>query len=435
MGHSDASFEMIVPRAKVNLSPSCGSIITLRDGRLLWVRGQGHAEALPVMHNLSSDGGRTWTDPAPLRLESGAEFKGVISPSLVRLSDGRLGMTLTSSVAKGDHDLDRFYAQTFHVSADEGETWSEGVPVNARIRHAQGESPGVDRLIRLSDGRLVQPNQKYVGPTPTAENPKSCRRFGESFSNPFAYNLAFGFVYYSDDEGRTWERSRNEAIAAMDRGLGGLYSMGEPQVAELADGRLLMAGRTSLGQVFRSYSLDRGESWLEAEPTGLPNRGPICMERIPDSDDLLLICNQVSPWEGMTGVYRHRLTCAISKDGGQSWEQRKNLESLDDVSYIETPPVQLYVAGPICQPIDRVRYHKAPAPLRMDHPYCTFHEGNVIFVYGCGVLGLRAVVEKTYGMDYEELGRRFGFEPHPSNPNKLLGTNKLRIEPIQWLYE
>jgi hypothetical protein len=435
MGHSDASFEMIVPRSKVSLSPSCGSIITLGDGRLLWVWAQGHAEGLPVMHNLSSDGGRTWTDPTPLRLENGAEFSGVLCPSQVRLSDGRLGMTLTSSTVKGDHGLDNIYAQTFHVSADEGKTWSEGVPVNLHTRHAQGESPAVDGLIRLSDGRLVQPNQKTVGPTPTVEHAKLCRLLGQDFTNPFAYNLAFGFVYYSDDEGLTWERSRNEAVAAIDRGLGGLYGMGEPQVAELADGRLLMLGRTSLGQVFRSYSPDRGESWLEAEPTGLPNRGPICMERIPDSDDLLAICNQVSPWEGLVGVYRHRLTCAVSQDGGQSWGHRKNLESLDDVSCIETPPVQLYLAGPICQPLDRVRYHRAPAPLRMDHPYCAFHEGNVIFVYGCGALGLRAVVEKTYGMNYEELGARFGFEPHPSNPNKLLGTNKLRIEPIRWLYE
>jgi len=435
MDHSDASFEMIVTRSKVSLSPSCGSIITLGDGRLLWVWGQGHAEGLPVMHNLSSDGGRTWTDPAPLRLKNGAEFRGVISPSLIRLSDGRLGMALTSSVAKGDHYLDRFSAQTFHVSPDEGQTWSEGVPVNQHIRHAHGESLAVDCLIRLSDGRLVLPCTKEVGPTPTPENPKLCRLLGEGFTNPFAYNMGLAFTYYSDDEGQTWERSRNEAVVAIDRGLSGLSGMVEPQVAELADGRLLMLGRTSVGQIFRSYSLDRGESWLEAEPTGLPNRGPICMERIPDSDDLLAICNQVSPWEGLIGVYRHRLTCAVSQDGGHSWGHRKNLESLDDVSCIETPPVQLYVAGPICQPLDRVRYHRAPAPLRMDHPYCAFHEGDVIIVYGCGALGLRAVVEKTYGMNYEELGARFGFEPHPSNPNKLLGTNKLRIEPIQWLYE
>ena len=37
----------------------------------------------------------------------------------------------------------------------------------------------------------------------------------------------------------------------------------------------------------------------------------------------------------MIGVYRHRLSTAVSKDDGETWEHHKNLESLDDVTYVE----------------------------------------------------------------------------------------------------
>jgi len=429
-------FEAIIPRSKVGLSPSCGSVLPLNDGRLMWLWGQGSRPPKPLMANFSSDGGRTWTDPEPVKLESGEDLMGVIAPSLLRLAPDRLGMVQNSDTVGGDHYLDRFTVFTFHVSCNEGRSWSKGVPVNPQIEHAHAEGPSVDCLIRMSDGRLVLACQKSIGPTPTVENPKHYRRFGEDLGAAFPINLNVGFVYCSDDEGRTWHRSRNEVLSTIDRGVGGLHEFGEPHVAELADGRLLMMGHSGLGQLFRAYSLDRGESWQEAEPAGLADRrGPICMKRIPGTEDVLVIWNQVSTWESMTGVYRHRLSCAVSKDGGRTWQGHKNLESLDDVSYIEPPPLEYQLGAANRQPLNRERYHRAPGPLRVDHPYCTFHEGNAVIVYGYGTLGLRHVIEKTYGMDYEEVGKRFGFEPRPTSPNKCLCTNKVRIVPIEWLYE
>ena len=50
------------------------------------------------------------------------------------------------------------------------------------------------------------------------------------------------------------------------------------------------------------------------------------------------------------------------------------------------------------------------------------------------MLGDRAVIEKTYGMDFEGTARQFGFEPHPTSPNKVLGSNKIHIVPIERLY-
>ena len=89
-------------------------------------------------------------------------------------------------------------------------------------------------------------------------------------------NMSFSFVYYSDDEGQSWHRSRNEVHASVNGGMVGGFSMSEPQVAELDDGRLILMALTPLGRLFRCYSTDRGESWLEAEPTDLAVCGGGC---------------------------------------------------------------------------------------------------------------------------------------------------------------
>ena len=52
--------------------------------------------------------------------------------------------------------------------------------------------------------------------------------------------MSFCYAYYSDDEGETWQRSRNEVHASIEGGMGGAFSMGEAQIVELVDGRLLL---------------------------------------------------------------------------------------------------------------------------------------------------------------------------------------------------
>ena len=53
----------------------------------------------------------------------------------------------------------------------------------------------------------------------------------------------------------------------------------------------------------------------------------------------------MSAWETLQGLYRHRLSWAISKDEGLTWQNHKNLESLDDVSYIEPTPIEQVMVG------------------------------------------------------------------------------------------
>ena len=416
--------DIIVPADKLPQSPSYGSIISLKDGRLMWAFFN---QAL-----FSSDGGLSWSDPVPMKAENGDKLAGSLCSSLVRLSSGDLGLSLVSEYIKC-RDMPTRDPQTssFHISKDEGQTWSSGVTVGPPRTTVHTIN---DRTRVLSSGRIIIPVYSSVGPKMNVVDPKDIRRFGADFRNAHSYTMWFSFVYYSDDQGQTWQRSRNEAMVYLDNGTRGyIYDgMEEPAIVELKDGRLLMLARTRLGQHFASYSDDHGHTWNEPEPTGLTAvPAPCALDRIPQTGDLLVIWNQLSPWETMTGLYRHRLSCAVSKDEGKTWQNHKNLESLDDVNYIEVPPIEPVVLGGICQPVDRTRYHRAPGPLRCSYPTLTFHDGKAVITYGFSTFGSKAnkdIITKTYGMDYDQVLEKWGM-------GSIDRANKVRVLPVEWFYE
>ena len=231
--------------------------------------------------------------------------------------------------------------------------------------------------------------------------------------------------------------------------------MSEPCVAELADGKVMMLGRTNLGRSFRTVSSDRGETWMEAEATEMaPRRGPMGMKKLPGRDDILVIWNMISSWEAFNGLYRHRLVSSITSDGGKTFHHHKILESLDDRCDLEPEPVEPIIAGffdvklddtklwsrteggtGARQPVDSARYGRAPGPLRIDHPYCTFHDGNAVIAYSVGVLGDPNIIIKTYGKDYMEVCRKYGFKINRNKLGSVEGNNKVRVIPIEWFYE
>ena len=141
----------------------------------------------------------------------------------------------------------------------------------------------------------------------------------------------YSYTMFSDDEGATWKRSKNEVFVLLDKGMRGLYAAGEPSVIELKDGKLMMSAAHGAKPGVSLLSPDGGETWLEPEAMSLVSPpAPLAIKRIPSTGDLLVVWQQVSNWEGMIGLYRHRLSCAISKDEGVTWQNHRNLESLDD---------------------------------------------------------------------------------------------------------
>jgi hypothetical protein len=364
--------ELVLPPTENHVNEAC--LFPLTGNRLAIfydVRG--------VLHmRVSADRGRTWGEARPLRDADGKEILGNRT-SPVRLASGAIGLfhTHRPHVLPG-----RDGPLRFRVSRDEGKTWSDGVFVNPTFAVQRN---GTARV--LAKGRIVSPVFIWLSSLAGGES--------ESEDN----STCFSWTYTSDNEGATWKASRSELLVRKNKGRDGYYSFEEPCVEELHDGRLMMLGRTELGRQFVSYSKDQGVSWSEPQPSPLASAyAPALLARIPKSKDLLAIWNQVSPKEILSGLHRHRLSCAISADDGKTWKHFRNLESRDQTTHVEPPPIKVYRME---------NYHYVEGPTRICYPSIAFMGDEAAVCYDYGVMAK-------------------GKERH--------GT-KLVIVPIAWFYE
>jgi sialidase-1 len=280
-----------------------GSIVVLKDGALLYATtefmggGADHAAAR-IVGRTSFDGGRTWSDARALQENTGQQ--NVMSVTLRRMArgafDGPLGMFYL--IKNGADDLKVW----LRISADEARSFDEPrLVTNAPGYHVMNN----DRVTVLSSGRLI---------CPIAWTDDLFKAGGGHF---------ISFCYLSDDGGRMWRRSSDHVDQAKRGAM-------EPEVIELADGKLLMIIRTQLGEIATSVSTDGGDHWSGAD--GLPlvaPESPATIRRIPATGDLLLVWNNVYAAGAGQGGKRTPLTAAISSDGGKSWQHVRNLE--DDV--------------------------------------------------------------------------------------------------------
>ena len=129
-------------------------------------------------------------------------------------------------------------------------------------------------------------------------------------------------VFYSDDEGNTWKRSKNVLYPPDTKESQGLQ---EPGVVEIKKNKILMWMRTSYGYQYYSISEDDGETWTLTVPSPLISPlSPASVKKIPGSSNLLAVYNdhsgiknslKGSPYQGRTP-----LVTRISGDAGKRWE-------------------------------------------------------------------------------------------------------------------
>ena len=149
-------------------------------------------------------------------------------------------------------------------------------------------------------------------------------------------------VFYSDDDGHTWQRTMLETVAPHKvewphAGLRWQNHGAEPTVVELRDGRLWMLLRTSQDNHYEAFSDDGGESWTT--PRASRFYGTITMPtllRLRDGRILLLWCNttplpeldhdtqpELVDGERRGGedvcTNRDAVHAAVSEDDGQTW--------------------------------------------------------------------------------------------------------------------
>jgi len=206
------------------------------------------------------------------------------------------------------HPAKPYYANLlYRRSADEGENWTEQLPVSAYPGYNLVHN---DKLFSLRDGRIiaVAENKKYM--------PSS-----------FDHNGYVGLSFYSDDQGHSWHSSKS----TVDMYKSQKIEVQEPDAVELKDGRLMMFARSYSGFPVRAYSTDRGETWSEGKlirDLKMPYAGLPTVRRIPSTGDLLFIwvSEKSSLVEnGKKLPVRSALTTAVSKDEGNTFLHQRNI--------------------------------------------------------------------------------------------------------------
>ena len=287
-----------------------GSIIPLRDGSLLYATtefdsgGQDHSTAT-IVGRISTDGGRTWGEQRTLQENIGKQ--NVMSVTLRRMPPGddnsALGMYFLIKNSQTDLDV------ALRVSEDDGKTFGAPLIITTESGYHIMNN---DRVTQLSTGRLICP----VSTTP------------DIFAKGGGHLICV--CHYSDDGGKTWKQSMDTVDQP---GRGAM----EPEVVELADGKLLMIIRTQHGYIATSTSTDGGDHW--SAPGKLPveaPESPATIRTIPATGELLLVWNKTFvPGTGHGGK-RTPLTAAVSSDEGKTWQHVRQLETSSEHGYAYT---------------------------------------------------------------------------------------------------
>jgi hypothetical protein len=286
-----------LPPVENNPRNSEGDFILLNDGRLLFIYthftgGSDDDAAAYLAGRISEDEGITWSekDIVILKNEGGMN---IMSVSLLRLNNGEIALFYLRKNSKID------CVPVMRISSDEARTWSDPkVCVDSTGYYVMNN----DRAVQLENGRIILPLALHNTPETNKWHPGRL------------------FCFYSDDNGASW--SRSSEIANPEN-----VTSQEPGLVQLSDGTLFLFCRTNMGVQYISYSKDSGVNWSDLSPGNIKSPlSPASIERIPETEDLLLVWN--NNFEGgKSGGRRTPLNIALSKDEGLTWENMKTLES------------------------------------------------------------------------------------------------------------
>lgn len=147
-------------------------------------------------------------------------------------------------------------------------------------------------------------------------------------------DFVFGAIFLiSDDFGKTWKKSSrlnvpHHKAGGLHKGTRWNHDAMEPSAVRLKDGRLWVILRTSLDNLWQSYSSNGGLTWSKPVPTNF--YGTCVMpkiKRLSDGRLLLMWSNGTAlpEVEGADGVWedvftnRSAIHAAISDDDGKTW--------------------------------------------------------------------------------------------------------------------
>ncbi|MBM3890836.1 MAG: exo-alpha-sialidase [Verrucomicrobia bacterium] len=299
-----------------------GDLLALADGR----PSDGDFAGQDLVARRSTDGGRTWGKLQVIH-EEGRHHIGGACP-LVQPDTGRIFLFfirepaavtmdgLKQGIIPASYD-DPLSSRVFVIqSDDDGRTWSPRREITRQVR-----PPGAERALCVPGagisltrgphrGRLVVPFHEQRG----------WKQFLGSDGAEHQEKIAFrAYVAFSDDGGRSWKMGQPGPEVA-----GVPPTAAEPQIAELADGSLLMNCRNQhIGHSLRKVarSVDGGATWtpLTEEPALVEPRCQAFLLRFdwpaPGRSGRLFFSNPAQPRGRSKG------TLKISEDDGRTWSR------------------------------------------------------------------------------------------------------------------
>ena len=337
-----------------------GSLIRLKDGRIMYAytdyygtEGDDHATAR-ISAYYSSDEGESWVGGGVL-VAKDDEALNIMSVSLLRMQNGDLGVAYLRKSMKGENLLCMPYLVR---SSDEGKTFSEPLCCAAVDGYYVVNN---DRLVRLKNGRILLP-AAYHGESGYRARPGVLK------------------VLYSDDDGRSWNISRDTVKSPYDDPV----QLQEPGVYELPDGRVWMWCRTAYGHQYQCFSSDSGNTWGAIEPAFKFTSPDSPMQIRAVGKYTLAVFNPIAYTcliegrEMWKSPKRTPYVCAVSRDGGLSFaENRKTFGNGGFDSFIDSA----YLLED-----DRTNSYCYPAILEVEDGFLVayYHSNGALSCLNCG---------------------------------------------------
>lgn len=262
------------------------SVTRLADGRLLaaWFSGPFEASVHQVILGAySSDNGDTWGRAELLQDEA---TRSDFDPAFISTGGkswlfyavgrwNRYPFVGLRDAEQREVGIDSYRLMT-RGTLDNGATWSDPKQVLSETGWGS-RSNG----IVLANGDLALPIYHFKAPYTSA-------------------------VLISNDGGGQWERYGE--VRTPDK-----VGAGEPTIAALPDGRIVMALRTYDGNLWLSESSDNGRGWTEPRETGMTATSSSHFLLCTSGGQLVLIHNPQEP------PARTLLTLRVSHDAGATW--------------------------------------------------------------------------------------------------------------------
>ncbi len=292
-----------LPPSPDNPRNSEGDFIRLADGAILYVythftAGSGDHAAAHLAARRSEDNGATWSKQDTVVVSNEGKWN-IMSVSLLQLASGDIALFYARKNSLSD------CRPLMHISKDEAKSWSD--PIECMTDQVGYYVLNNDRAVQLRAGKY---NGRLLLPVSLHNLPgwKKPDWNGEVM------------CYLSDDQGKTWRRSRSTLKAISPEGRRWITQ--EPGVVQLKDGRLMLFARSNAGCQLVSYSEDGGDTWSPFQTSSLKSPvSPCTIERIPQTGELVAVWNDHRHVDAAHRGKRTPLTVAVSRDEGRTWSE------------------------------------------------------------------------------------------------------------------